>query len=160
MASDESDSKETAAKTPTAATLKDAENAISMLETLGVEHDLHGLHYSVVQNIAVERGLYANPVSAGYMLTWLGKAEWVTIPRTGYRKLTDAGRALLADHPDRAELVRIVRAEFDRIDAEIKAGVRQTSRKAPEPPEFVCASCGFIKPEHQRTPAGVCLDCD
>jgi hypothetical protein len=147
-------------KEPTAASLKDAENAVFMLKMLAEEHDRHGLHYSVIEETVVERGLYASTVSAGYTLTWLGKADWVMIPQTGYRKLTDAGRALLTEHLDRAELVRHVRAEFDRIDAEIASGIRPNSRKPPEPPEFVCKGCGLIKPEHQRTESGLCRDCD
>jgi hypothetical protein len=147
-------------KEPTAAALRDAENAVFMLEMLAGEHDRHGLHYSVIEETVVEQGFYASPVSASYTLTWLGKAEWVMIPQTGFRKLTEAGRALLADHPDRAELARHVRAEFDRIDAEIQSSVRPQGRKQPEPREFVCKGCGLIKPEHQRTPSGVCRDCE
>jgi hypothetical protein len=43
------------AKEPTAAALKDAENAVFMLEMLGGEHDRHGLHYSVIEETVVER---------------------------------------------------------------------------------------------------------
>lgn len=160
MPSDESDEKPANAKEPSAASLKDAENALAVLELIASEQDLHGLHYTVIQETAVERGLYTSPVSAGYVLTWLGKADWVAISRPGFRKVTDAGRALLADDLDRAELVRRVRAEFDRIDGEIQGGEHQSTRRSPDAPEFVCSSCGFIKPEVQRTAAGVCRDCE
>jgi restriction endonuclease Mrr len=93
--------------------LKNAEGAVVMMETLAEEHDRPGLPSSVLTEAAAD---YLDSVKASTTRTWLKKAGLAENPKRGFWKLTDNGRALLAQHPTRQQRTRVVLGKFDQVN--------------------------------------------